>query len=338
VQVRSDLSITKTDSPDPAALGAPFTYSLRVTNNGPSNATGVTVQDVLPGGASGVNLVSANSTLGTCTQTATVNCTLGNMVSSSVATVTIVVNPKATGTVNNTATVASTSTDPTPGNNSSTATTTVNRVTDLAITNSDTPDPMTQGDDLTYTLGVINNGPSDATNVTVTSSLPAGVSFQSVTPGAPTCNQASGVVTCNLGSMAKDGTATISIVVHVPTSTIGIISNTASVAVAGSTDPTTSNNSATATTFVNGIERLYLPVLLNPAPVDLSVFNDNTGGNVTVTVQGTGVSCTVPNNTTLFCGSFPPGIYNVQVISPCGTATVPKTYSSGPQTTRVFCK
>jgi hypothetical protein len=78
--------------------------------------------------------------------------------------------------------------------------------------------------------------------------------------------------------------------------------------------------------------------MLKPLPTQLSVHNDNTGGNVTVTVQGTGVSCMVPNNTTLVCGSFPPGTYNVQVISPCGTAIVPKFYDSGPQTTRVFCK
>jgi hypothetical protein len=85
------------------------------------------------------------------------------------------------------------------------------------------------------------------------------------------------------------------------------------------------------------MRKVYLPFITKPAPTQLSVFNDKTGGNITFTVLGTGVSCTVPNNTTLFCGSFPPGIYNIQVTSPCGNATVPKTYDSGPQTTRVFC-
>ena len=71
--------------------------------------------------------------------------------------------------------------------------------------------------------------------------------------------------------------------------------------------------------------------LLNPD------VNDNTGGNVTVTVLGTYVSCTVPDNTTLFCGRFVAGTYDVYVVSPCGSTTVSKIYAGGPQTTRIFC-
>jgi mannitol-specific phosphotransferase system IIBC component len=93
-----------------------------------------------------------------------------------------------------------------------------------------------------------------------------------------------------------------------------------------------------ATTFVNGLNKVYLPFIIKPPPTELSVFNDKTGGNVIFTVIGTGVSCTVPNNTTLFCGSFPPGTYTVQVTAACGSATTSKFYESGPQTTKVFCK
>ncbi|MCB0164077.1 MAG: hypothetical protein KDI79_07625 [Anaerolineae bacterium] len=86
------------------------------------------------------------------------------------------------------------------------------------------------------------------------------------------------------------------------------------------------------------IYKVNLPILIKPGPALLSIHNDNTGGNVIFTVVGTGVSCTVPNNTTQFCGSFPPGTYNVKAQSPCGTATAQKTYDSGPQTTRIFCQ
>jgi hypothetical protein len=89
---------------------------------------------------------------------------------------------------------------------------------------------------------------------------------------------------------------------------------------------------------ISVIPNVYLPLIINPSPVtELYVFNDNTGGNVTVTVLGTYVSCTVPDNTTLFCGRFVAGTYNVYVVSPCGTTTVSKTYVGGPQTTRIFC-
>lgn len=44
----TDLSITKSDNPDPVAVGGLLTYTLTVTNNGPGYATGVVVKDTLP--------------------------------------------------------------------------------------------------------------------------------------------------------------------------------------------------------------------------------------------------------------------------------------------------
>ncbi len=96
---------------------------------------------------------------------------------------------------------------------------------------------------------------------------------------------------------------------------------------------------------------IYLPIVLKPGPTILSVHNDHTGGNVTFIVRDQTTHaeitrCTVPNNATQPCdhdqdGSnlFPPGTYEVYVVSVCGPpATIIKTYDSGPETTRVFCK
>ncbi|MCB0208929.1 MAG: hypothetical protein KDJ52_06355 [Anaerolineae bacterium] len=96
--------------------------------------------------------------------------------------------------------------------------------------------------------------------------------------------------------------------------------------------------SATVTIGAKDTFYTYVPILTKPTPVLLSVQNDKTGGNVIFTVIGAGVSCTVPNNQTKFCGSFAPGTYNVKAESLCGTATAQKTYTSGSQTTRIFCQ
>jgi hypothetical protein len=120
----------------------------------------------------------------------------------------------------------------------------------------------------------------------------------------------------------------------------GTLSNTASVQ-GNETDPKPGNNSANqATTVKPPLEySSFLPVVLKPAPTTfLYVRNDNTGGNVQFTVFGTSASCSVANNETKFCGSFPPGTYNVQVVtSTCGSNNFVKTYNAGTETTRVFC-
>src|SRR6185436_33695 len=84
-------------------------------------------------------------------------------------------------TISNSATAASTTTDPTPGNNTGTATTTVQTQADLAITKTDSPDPVVASQNLTYTINLVNNGPSNATTVTVSDVLPANTTFVSAT-------------------------------------------------------------------------------------------------------------------------------------------------------------
>jgi uncharacterized repeat protein (TIGR01451 family) len=120
----ADLSIAKTDAPDPVTLGATVTYTITVTNNGPDAAAATTVSDTLPAGAA---LVSATASQGTCSGTTTVSCSLGALASGSTVTVTLVVETTAGGTLSNTATVSSSTADPNMANNSATAVTTVNR-------------------------------------------------------------------------------------------------------------------------------------------------------------------------------------------------------------------
>jgi uncharacterized repeat protein (TIGR01451 family) len=115
---------------------------------------------------------------------------------------------------------------------------------DMAIVKTATPNPVSQGETLTYTLVVTNNGPASATTVTVADTLPAAVTYLSVTTNTGTCSEAGGTVTCLLGTMANAGTATITILTVAGTP--GVVSNTATVT-ADQTDPNTANNSSTQT-------------------------------------------------------------------------------------------
>jgi len=112
-------------SPDPASVGGNLTYTITVTNNGPGVATEVSVSDTLP---SGVSFVSATPSQGTCSGTSTVTCSLGTLANLATANVTLTVTPTVGGIVGNTATVGSASCDATAGNNSATASNTVNNL------------------------------------------------------------------------------------------------------------------------------------------------------------------------------------------------------------------
>jgi len=118
-------------------------------------------------------------------------------------------------------------------------------VADLSIVKTGSPNPVTSGSNLTYTLTVTNNGPATSSSATVTDTLPGGVSFVSASAG---CSGTT-TVTCTVGSLGPGGTVVFTIVVKVNAAPGTVISNTATVAGSSSqTDTTTSNNTSTVTT------------------------------------------------------------------------------------------
>jgi uncharacterized repeat protein (TIGR01451 family) len=120
----ADLSVNKTSSAPTVAVGAPFSYTINVSNLGPATATSVSLVDTLP---AGVGFVSASGTGWTCGQLAgVVTCTLPTLAVGAANPITINVTAPTSATItSNTATVSSATTDPNPANNSSTAVVTV---------------------------------------------------------------------------------------------------------------------------------------------------------------------------------------------------------------------
>ena len=117
-----DLSIIKTDRPDPVFVGRTLTYTLTVRNAGPDKATNVRVADALP---AATNFVSVATSQGTCTGGRVVRCSLGEVLSGGRATITIVVRPTEAGALLNVATVVGDQSEANTANNRATAPTLV---------------------------------------------------------------------------------------------------------------------------------------------------------------------------------------------------------------------
>ncbi len=115
---------------------------------------------------------------------------------------------------------------------------------DLAITKTDSPDPVLVGDLLTYVIHVTNAGPDDAANVKVTDTLPSTVTFDSASSGC----SGTKTVTCSLGTIANGESATL--IIRVVPNKKGKVTNQATVS-SSTPDPVAANNAASATTTVN---------------------------------------------------------------------------------------
>jgi uncharacterized repeat protein (TIGR01451 family) len=294
VQTEADLQVSKTDTPDPVVAGETLSYSLAISNNGPSDAGGITITDTLP---TGVSFASASPG---CSESAgLVTCTLAGLSSGAnlARTIVVTVNSATTGLLSNSVEISGNQFDPDSSNNSDTITTTVQTEADLQVSKSDTPDPVVAGETLSYSLAISNNGPSNAGGITITDTLPTGVSFASASPG---CSQSAGVVTCTLAGLSSGANLARTIVVTVNSATTAILTN--NVEIRGNQfDPDSSNNSDLITTTVNAVADLQVSKTDTPDPVvagetlsySLAISNNgpSDAGGITITdTLPTGVS------------------------------------------------
>ncbi len=146
-----------------------------------------------------------------------------------------------------------------------TCTATFDFVTDISIQKNDDIDPIIAGMPLTYRITVANNGPSDAGDVIVTDTLPAGVTYDAALSEV-TCNPFGNTIICNLGGLNNGASTQVIIGVIVDPNTRGNITNRATVA-ADVSDSNLSNNAANESTTIDARADLSVVKSATPNPV-----------------------------------------------------------------------
>lgn len=297
---QADLAIAKS-GPASVAPGQLITYTIDVSNLGPSTATSVVVNDSTPPG-----LVFVSNS-GACASA--FPCNIASIASGASASITATYSVPAgyaSTTITNTASVSSAASDSNATNNSSSVTTPVVAQADVAIAKTG-PASFTADSNVIYTIDVTNNGPLVANNVFVDDPTPAGLTFVS---NSGAC---SGPFPCGLGALAVGQTVTITATFHVPSNYVGTsIVNTASVS-SSTIDVSSANNSSTATTprASGGIAELSIvksgPGVATTGTVEFIIAITNNGPNA---ATGIVVSDPTPSglsfvSSTGACTSFP---------------------------------
>jgi uncharacterized repeat protein (TIGR01451 family) len=238
----ADLSIAKTAGG--ATAGETATWTIVVTNDGPSTADPVTVEDSLP---AGTTLRSATPSQGSCGGGgASVSCNLGAMPAGGAAQISVIADVAA-GTedqeLRNHATVGAPQPDPDPSDNSAEAVTKVAKpqpggpnLTLSKVAGTDRPEI---GKPFGYRIVVRNAGDRMARRVRVIDTMSKAVKLKRVTASQGRCERDGARATCLLGSLAAGKRATVKVTV-IPVDS-GPLRNTASTTTAG-TDVVPRNN------------------------------------------------------------------------------------------------
>lgn len=266
INATADLSITKTDSVAAVTAGTSTTYSIVVTNNGPSAANNATVTDAAAAGLSKVSIVCSASGGAACPTLPNIADLEAGMVIPTLpsgGSVTLTVSATVTavsGSVTNTASVAVPAglTDSNGGNNSASDTDTVTPSADLRVTKTDGVTSVVTGGTTTYTITATNAGPSSANGGKITDTPGAGLTLTGVSctaSGGATCPSpltvASLLAGATVATWPNGGVVTLTVTATLgpaPMVGAGSFTNQATVSVpAGTTDPDASNNTDTDT-------------------------------------------------------------------------------------------
>ncbi|HWR24015.1 MAG TPA: DUF11 domain-containing protein [Feifaniaceae bacterium] len=277
----ADLTVTAATVSHPEPLvGETVTFTIILTNNGPDDATGVTVSAPLP---AGLTFVSATPSQGTYNDTTGI-WTVGSVASGAAATLQLTATVAVPGPLVLPAAVASSGQfDPDPVGDWDTASINATPNTDLAVTQTMSGAPLYVGDTATLVITVKNNGPYSAMMATVFDILPAGLTFVSAAQSRGAYDSGTGIWTL-VGPMPPDWTETLALNARVTAA--GTMTNTASVQSLLTVDQFAGNDtySKTFTAYLSdpGAGTFYV------SDGDI-VINDAGGGELTVT-YGTGTT------------------------------------------------
>lgn len=249
---RAALSLSKTDGKDTIFPGQATSYSIIVFNNGPSTVNGIRVQDAFPAQLTSLSwtcsATAGSSCAATGVQTGNINHQVNlNPGGSATFTVNATVRDDASGTISNSAALDS-PIDPGTNNKTATDTTSIIPQADLELDVS-APLSVTASAPLTYTLTITNSGPSLASGLTLTQTLPLTATFVSSTPGMPDCQQAANLVVCQLGNLSAGASVQVLVTAKAPV-TPGPFQSLIEVR-ANEQDPNPANNQTTLTITAN---------------------------------------------------------------------------------------
>ncbi|WP_437310156.1 hypothetical protein [Sorangium sp. So ce388] len=157
---------------------------------------------------------------------------------------------------------------------------------DLAITLADAPDPVAPGAQLTTTISVANEGPGDASDIVVTSVLPAGASLVSASGADWTCNLGADGLVCRRASLVAGASSSIAVTLVAPALALSEVAEaieSKATVTAAEHDPDPENNESTERTSVSLPVRLrgFMTVLSDREAGDNAVYSvliNNLGG------------------------------------------------------------
>jgi uncharacterized repeat protein (TIGR01451 family) len=329
VTILADLVVTKTVNKSTPDVLENITYTVKVRNDGPSRAYDVVVTDTLP---MGMHFVSASATQGSYSSGLW---TVGTLAVGQERTLTLVAHAlEGLGgtTVTNRATAGGSQPEPAGGLANSTASVDiVPQLADVRVTKSAAMS-VTAGQLLTYTVTVLNDGPSLARSVSLTDVLPSDVFLIAATGPVdnPSCSMGS-TITCTVGDMAANTQLTYTVVVTRELK--GMITNTVTV---GSLTPdsasTLGNNVATLPVTVNPEVPFRLVFTTQPPalvvagdvfdPIPTVEIRDRYGNLIDSTIGATDEIRLQPfSNSTCTTGVASSGLVNGDVNAIGGVAT-----------------
>jgi uncharacterized repeat protein (TIGR01451 family) len=284
----ADLAVTKVATEEAFAAGGQAVFTVTVTNDGPSTARTLSLDDTLPAGTTLAGVTPAAPL--TCTS---LPCDVGDLAPGESASIDVVVDLAVSfppGAITNVAAVSSPTPDPNPARRIASAQTNVIRNADITVVKSLATDPLIAGQPVTYNLTITNAGPSDAVEATITDAIPPGTSLvDGSIGGGPPCLATDfdnvPTVTCVAPSVPVNGTVTGTLTLATTTALTGNLRNTA-VAGAEALDRFDAGNTSTAEALVAQI------------PPDTTTTTTTTTAPATTAPATTAPATTAPATTT----------------------------------------